>query len=470
MGRRLSDLERLQECDPKSIPRIRTHLAKPHIRHGCPCRRDTVHQHLRPRQVQQLLPQVLYHHRIFKQPKPNRRQGNMYKLPLCLTSRSSTQNNVPHPGIRPQPACRRPTHAEIAVRRLCTHPQRQHHPGYNESLRCCCRVCATTKPSSSTAPSSTAVASQLPAERIYPRYLDIVALQLLPATGTTGTIPLPSANSTGSATGPSNTTAKHISAASIHSQNNGQNRGTFTCTFCRQAGQGICDCTIAQTYVTENRVRHENGKLVMPDRSQIARSRPGKLLKECVDRVQQVRTSVVFEIISPTAQEALDKQATSQVNIQMQIDGKAKDEIDTDIEAYKYTIFELHKKKQKFDGVELPTRSKGRAPAVSLPPKPTAPAQPVPAIIPKPAKPFVLTTFEAQKQPQEPNFRYAAPIEDRAISNTLFNRMLDTQITITAREILATAPEVQKSFKDTTTMRKVPTLANPAKAYVDTNT
>jgi hypothetical protein len=169
-------------------------------------------------------------------------------------------------------------------------------------------------------------------------------------------------------------------------------------------------------------------------------------------------------------QEALDDQATSQVNIQMQIDSEAEDEIDTDIEAYKYAIFELRKKKQKFDGVELPTRSKGRAPAVALPPKPTAPAQPAPAIIPKPAKPFVPTTFEVPKQPQEPNFHYAALIEDRAIGNTLFNHMLDMQITVTACKILTTTPEVRKSFKDTTTTHKVPTSADPAKVYVDTNT
>jgi hypothetical protein len=185
---------------------------------------------------------------------------------------------------------------------------------------------------------------------------------------------------------------------------------------------------------------------------------------------------VVFKIVSPAAQEALDNQVTSQVNIQTQIDSEAKDEINADIEAYEYAIFKLRKKKQKFDGVELPTHSKGKAPAIALPPKqaaapkPTAPAQPAPAIIPKPAKPFVPTTFEAPKQPQEPNFRYAALIEDRAISNTLFNHMLDMQITVTARKILATAPEVRKSFEDATTMHKVPTLANPVKVYVDTNT
>jgi hypothetical protein len=61
---------------------------------------------------------------------------------------------------------------------------------------------------------------------------------------------------------------------------------------------------------------------------------------------------VVFEIVSPTMQEALDDQATSQVNIQTQIDSKAEDKIDADIGTYKFTIFELRKKKQKFGGVE----------------------------------------------------------------------------------------------------------------------
>jgi hypothetical protein len=73
------------------------------------------------------------------------------------------------------------------------------------------------------------------------------------------------------------------------------------------------------------------------------------------------------------------------------------------------------------------------------------------------------------KQPQEPNFCYAVLIKDRVIGNTLFNRMLDMQITVTTCRILATAPEVWKSFKDTTTTHKVPTSANPAKAYINTN-
>jgi hypothetical protein len=80
-------------------------------------------------------------------------------------------------------------HTEIAVQCRCPHPQRKRHPGHNESLRCCRRICATTESSSSTTPSSTAVTGQLPTEHVHPQHINIVALQLLPAAGTTGTIP-----------------------------------------------------------------------------------------------------------------------------------------------------------------------------------------------------------------------------------------------------------------------------------------
>jgi hypothetical protein len=250
--------------------------------------------------------------------------------------------------------------------------------------------------------------------------------------------------------------------------NVGQNYTMFTCTFCGQAGHRIRDCNIVQTYMTENRIRRENSKLVMPDSAQIMRSCPGEALKDCVDRAQPIRTSVVFEIVSPAAQEALADQATSQVNIQTQVDSDKQDEINADIEAYEFAIYELKKRKQKFDGIELPAphnkgknreNAQGNTAALSTAPRPAALAQPAPAIVPK-----------LQQLPHKPNFCYAAPIEDKAISTALYNHMLNAQFTVTSHEILATAPEVCKSMKDATTTRKVPTTANTAKVYVDTNT
>jgi hypothetical protein len=191
---------------------------------------------------------------------------------------------------------------------------------------------------------------------------------------------------------------------------------------------------------------------------------------------------VVFEIVSPAVQEALADQAMLQVNIQTQVNSDKQDKINADIEVYEFTIYELKKCKQKFDGIELPAlcnKGKNRENALantatlSTALRPAAPAQPAPAIVPKPAKPFAPMTFELpklQQLPHEPNFRYAAPIEDKAISTTLYDCMLDTQFTVTGCKILATAPEVCKSMKDATTTHKVPTTANTAKVYVDTNT
>jgi hypothetical protein len=258
--------------------------------------------------------------------------------------------------------------------------------------------------------------------------------------------------------------------------NIGQNCTMFTCMFCSQAGHRIRNCNIVQTYIMENCIQRENRKLVMPDSSQIMQSHPGEALKDCINRVQLIRTSAVFKIVSPAVQEALADQATLQVNSDEQ------DEINTGIEAYEFAIYELKKHKQKFDGIELPApHNKGKnrenalanTAASSTTPRPTALAQPAPAIIPKPAKPFAPTTSELpklQQPPHEPNFHYATPIEDKAISTTLYDHMLDAQFTVTYCRILATTPEVRKSMKDATTTRKVPITANTAKVYVNTNT
>jgi hypothetical protein len=40
----------------------------------------------------------------------------------------------------------------------------------------------------------------------------------------------------------------------ITATNVGQNCTIFTCMFCSQAGHRICDCNIAQTYITANRI------------------------------------------------------------------------------------------------------------------------------------------------------------------------------------------------------------------------
>jgi hypothetical protein len=70
-------------------------------------------------------------------------------------------------------------------------------------------------------------------------------------------------------------------------------------------------------------------------------SRPGEVLKDCIDQAQPIRTSAVFKIVSPAAQEALADQATLQVNIQTQVNSDKQDKINADIEAYEFAIYKL---------------------------------------------------------------------------------------------------------------------------------
>ena len=59
--------------------------------------------------------------------------------------------------------------------------------------------------------------------------------------------------------------------------------------------------------------------------------------------------------------------------------------------------------------------------------------------------------------PQQPQFKYAAPVEASVKLATVINRALQEKVYITVEELLALAPEVRKYFKETTTTRKVPT-------------
>jgi hypothetical protein len=54
-----------------------------------------------------------------------------------------------------------------------------------------------------------------------------------------------------------------------------------------------------------------------------------------------------------------------------------------------------------------------------------------------------------------PQYCYSTPIEDPAIVLKVVNRTLDVPISITQRELLSISPEVQKQYKELTTMQRV---------------
>lgn len=266
-------------------------------------------------------------------------------------------------------------------------------------------------------------------------------------------------------------------------QGGGQNRsGGFTCNFCGNVGHGVRNCDVAQRYINENRIKRDGNRLVLPDGSQISRGREGENMKDAVDRLQsnQTHTTAMVEIVSPAVQETSHAEA-AHVNMRATVQDEEDEELDAEIRAREYEIYELRKRRERFDGVEMPPRNKGKAkekpPAASSSSQPiTQPAPngsaPAPLVAPhaKTApKPSIPVTRDDPKVREEPNFRYAAPIENKDIGNSLYNRLLDAQVTVTAREILATSPEVRRNMKEATTTRKVPSHVATGQAYITTD-
>ncbi|KAJ7660652.1 hypothetical protein DFH06DRAFT_1268967 [Mycena polygramma] len=60
----------------------------------------------------------------------------------------------------------------------------------------------------------------------------------------------------------------------------------------------------------------------------------------------------------------------------------------------------------------------------------------------------------------EPAYRSTAPVYDEKIANKVFDRSMDTQITLTQRELLSLSPEVRAQVREATTNRRVASPSN----------
>ena len=59
----------------------------------------------------------------------------------------------------------------------------------------------------------------------------------------------------------------------------------------------------------------------------------------------------------------------------------------------------------------------------------------------------------------DPQYRYVTPIEDPALVKKLVQQSLDTEITISTRELLSVAPDVRRQIKDQLVTKRVATSA-----------
>ena len=272
----------------------------------------------------------------------------------------------------------------------------------------------------------------------------------------------------------------------------GQEQGSG-CMFCGGLGHYVRDCPVAAQYIQHGKIVWNNeNKLVLPDGRFVPRNLPGNTMRERVDYY-----------LSPQGQRELgrnqDYVATNfletpdefifEFDVSPDEPGQSPDEL-----TEQYLIYEAQQeslrdanvyaaqrgRREQFDGVQVPQKigfpprrnppappapqpnvhgqralskplpgrdvpphlvGKSGAPAVPPPPRPQGPIKPI-AMPPKP-------TAEESKR------HYHSAIENSVKTSDLLDRALDTPITISTRELLATSVDARKHLKDLVTTKMV---------------
>ncbi|KZP21024.1 hypothetical protein FIBSPDRAFT_741239 [Athelia psychrophila] len=252
-------------------------------------------------------------------------------------------------------------------------------------------------------------------------------------------------------------------------------RGPLVCHFCGKEGEFIRSCPLVQEYITSGRVvRDRENRLQLPNNGVMPYLRGGTLK----DRVDAYYTANPGQVpVPPTnAREVAPHIASSNLMsivvtpdapvsaavsegellsmLQGLQDITADDGTPPMLAVFEAAVAKI--RKARFDGVELPARPGGT--------RPTRPAHPAPAAAPVKVTPITMPSDHA------PQYQYRAPIEeDSRTAQTIIDRALDAQITLSTRDLLAVAPAVRKSFKDCTTTRKIAAGAEVLRsAYIET--
>lgn len=263
----------------------------------------------------------------------------------------------------------------------------------------------------------------------------------------------------------------------------------YNCLFCDSPNHHIRDCPICDQYIRDGICqRNEDGRIVLPNGRYIPKVITGKVLKERFDKWHAqypgnrlVSTTSVsadpapvvssnFVSISdiPTVESDFDTEA--QVLHSMAFDT---DDTEDQIKVLEAEVLRL-RKRVRFDGVEVPSRNKGKAKEATLPqpvtidkpastkpttkpitPEPSTSASIAPSTIPRPPS-TALVPRTSQTFPAPPSqYRYQAPIEDPGIAKAVVDRALDSQVCISQRELLAMSSDARRHMKDLTTSKKI---------------
>ncbi|KDR81131.1 hypothetical protein GALMADRAFT_207976 [Galerina marginata CBS 339.88] len=247
-----------------------------------------------------------------------------------------------------------------------------------------------------------------------------------------------------------------------------------TCNFC-SGPHYIRDCKLVDEYQIAGKVkRNSEGKVVLPTGAFVPRDIPGQYLKDRIDEWHRRNPNqLAAGMMSAILLEA--------------------------------EIMNLKTQRSKFQPIIRTRGQKAREPAVEddedlpIPPEPSAAPKSVPPAHDRPSNPSSTDTNtsnssnsfpehpfrnapdasylppqsrnvgapdKATNKKSEPAYRTYPPIYDSNIASNVYNRSLDSPITLTQRELLSIAPEVRNQLREATTTKRNANTDRPAQANV----
>ncbi|KAJ3510089.1 hypothetical protein NLJ89_g4871 [Agrocybe chaxingu] len=258
--------------------------------------------------------------------------------------------------------------------------------------------------------------------------------------------------------------------------------GPVACKFCGKEHY-ISSCPLVDDYTRAGKCRRNiEGKVVLPSGSFVPKEIPGSLLKDRIDEwhrrnPNQLAAGTLLNSITPSsAHEYATPHAATQPTYQLSTTDR--------IAALESELFNLRARNQPGFVPTIRTRAqKARAAAEDEGnDAPSAPEPPVPAAGPDngPEHPFRDVqdatyvplqdrNIGAVPKPQAPKksdaaYRTLPPIHDSRIATAVYDRSLNTPVTITQRELLSLSPEIRAQYRESTTTRRQPTKDTPTQA------
>jgi hypothetical protein len=216
--------------------------------------------------------------------------------------------------------------------------------------------------------------------------------------------------------------------------NNGNNSNARwnECVFCGTDGCRIAVCQLAQDYIAQGKcIKGPDGRLILPSGQSLPRGIPGKNLAERFDNFQKMMTPSVPKVTTAmfdTVQCAMVEEAESE-------------EEEEEDEYIRVMANELRKEKAKKKVEVVMPKSK-------------------PAVKPGESKPAANASPSGPPTKTDPQFRYESPAESSELLSRVWERSLDSPVTLTQRELLAVSLDLRKKAKEFTSARKVPATAN----------